>query len=132
MKKQILNTEPRRLKVNVPTVRVEEWVGGWIMVFIYPDEQVICVLFVPQMQVEPDHVVCVRLILRQPSLAWLTFSLEDIRIFPLTEPVSFFCLCFCFMVVCMQKTCSEVQESKVTLITKSMREERDNNELNEV
>uniref|UniRef100_A0A3Q0SK88 Nicolin 1 n=1 Tax=Amphilophus citrinellus TaxID=61819 RepID=A0A3Q0SK88_AMPCI len=39
-----------------------------------------------QMQVEPDHVVCVRLILRQPSLAWLTFSLEDIKIFPLTEP----------------------------------------------
>lgn len=39
-----------------------------------------------QMQVEPDHVVCVRLILRQPSLAWLTFSLEDIKIFPHTEP----------------------------------------------
>ncbi|XP_031591598.1 nicolin-1 isoform X2 [Oreochromis aureus] len=38
------------------------------------------------MQVEPDHVVCVRLILRQPSLAWLTFSLEDIKIFPHTEP----------------------------------------------
>lgn len=40
------------------------------------------------MQVEPDHVVCARLILRQPSLAWLTFSLEDIKIFPHTEPVS--------------------------------------------
>lgn len=41
------------------------------------------------MQVEPDHVVSVRLILRQPSSAWLTFSLEDINIYPHTEPVSF-------------------------------------------
>ncbi|XP_061584747.1 nicolin-1 [Cololabis saira] len=39
-----------------------------------------------QMQVEPDHVVSLRLILRQPSSAWLTFSLEDIKIFPHTEP----------------------------------------------
>uniref|UniRef100_A0A3B4WTP8 Nicolin 1 n=1 Tax=Seriola lalandi dorsalis TaxID=1841481 RepID=A0A3B4WTP8_SERLL len=42
-----------------------------------------------QMQVEPDHVVSVRLILRQPSSAWLTFSLEDIKIYPHMEPVSF-------------------------------------------
>ncbi|XP_070706900.1 nicolin-1 [Pempheris klunzingeri] len=39
-----------------------------------------------QMQVEPDHVVSVRLILRQPSSAWLTFSLEEIKMFPHTEP----------------------------------------------
>ncbi|KAK2861550.1 hypothetical protein Q5P01_001083 [Channa striata] len=39
-----------------------------------------------QMQVEPDHVVCVRLILRQPSSAWLTFSLEEINIYPHMEP----------------------------------------------
>ncbi|KAM9408608.1 nicolin-1 [Pholidichthys leucotaenia] len=38
-----------------------------------------------QMQVEPDHVVCVRLILRQPSSAWLTFSLDEIKIFPHVE-----------------------------------------------
>ncbi|KAM9700100.1 nicolin-1 isoform 1-T2 [Menidia menidia] len=38
-----------------------------------------------QMQVEPDQVVSVRLILRQPSSAWLAFSLEDIRIFPHIE-----------------------------------------------
>lgn len=41
------------------------------------------------MQVELDHVVSVRLILRQPSSAWLTFSLEDIKIYPHVEPVSF-------------------------------------------
>ncbi|KAM4612713.1 nicolin-1 [Polymixia lowei] len=40
-----------------------------------------------QMQVEPDHVVSVRLILRQPSSAWLTFNLEDIKIHPHVEPV---------------------------------------------
>ncbi|KAI3370376.1 hypothetical protein L3Q82_024465, partial [Scortum barcoo] len=39
-----------------------------------------------QMQVEPDHVVSVRLILRQPSSAWLTFSLEEIKIYPHMEP----------------------------------------------
>ncbi|XP_060925770.1 nicolin-1 [Limanda limanda] len=39
-----------------------------------------------QMREEPDHVVSVRLILRQPSSAWLTFSLEDITILPHTEP----------------------------------------------
>nr|XP_057911291.1 nicolin-1 isoform X1 [Doryrhamphus excisus] len=38
-----------------------------------------------QMQVEPDHVTSLRLILRQPSSAWLTFNLEDIRIFPRTQ-----------------------------------------------
>uniref|UniRef100_A0A3B5AYA8 Nicolin-1-like n=1 Tax=Stegastes partitus TaxID=144197 RepID=A0A3B5AYA8_9TELE len=41
-----------------------------------------------QMQAEADHVVSVRLILRQPSSAWLTFSLEDVKIFPHLEPVS--------------------------------------------
>uniref|UniRef100_A0A3B5MEU3 Uncharacterized protein n=1 Tax=Xiphophorus couchianus TaxID=32473 RepID=A0A3B5MEU3_9TELE len=40
-----------------------------------------------QMLVEADHVVSVRLILRQPSSAWLTFSLEEIKIFPHTEPL---------------------------------------------
>ncbi|XP_014830033.1 PREDICTED: nicolin-1 [Poecilia mexicana] len=38
-----------------------------------------------QMLVEADHVVSVRLILRQPSSAWLTFSLEEIKIFPHME-----------------------------------------------
>ncbi|XP_061730990.1 nicolin-1 [Nerophis ophidion] len=38
-----------------------------------------------QMQIEADHVTALRLILRQPSCAWLTFSLEDIRIFPRTQ-----------------------------------------------
>ncbi|KAK9529694.1 hypothetical protein VZT92_013772 [Zoarces viviparus] len=41
-----------------------------------------CSVHRAQMQVEPDHVISVRLILRQPSSAWLTFSLEDISIFP--------------------------------------------------
>ncbi|XP_029989270.1 nicolin-1 [Sphaeramia orbicularis] len=39
-----------------------------------------------QMKVEPDHVVSVRLILRQPSSAWLTFNLEEIKIFRFMEP----------------------------------------------
>ncbi|XP_056131062.1 nicolin-1 [Lampris incognitus] len=39
-----------------------------------------------QMQVVPDHIVSVRLILRQPSSAWLTFNLEDIKIHPHVEP----------------------------------------------
>ncbi|XP_034023545.1 nicolin-1 [Thalassophryne amazonica] len=39
-----------------------------------------------QMLVEPDHVTSVRLILRQPSSAWLTFNLEDIKIYPHIEP----------------------------------------------
>ncbi|KAG7254726.1 hypothetical protein CRUP_004306, partial [Coryphaenoides rupestris] len=39
-----------------------------------------------QMLVEPDNVVSVRLILRQPSSAWLTFNLEDIKIHPHTQP----------------------------------------------
>ncbi|XP_042350426.1 nicolin-1 [Plectropomus leopardus] len=46
-----------------------------------------CSIHRTQMQVEPDHVVSVRLILRQPSSAWLTFSLEDIKIFPHMEPL---------------------------------------------
>ncbi|KAF3690365.1 Nicolin-1 Tubulin polyglutamylase complex subunit 5 [Channa argus] len=39
-----------------------------------------------QMRVEPAHVVCVRLILRQPSSAWLTFSLQEIKLYPYMEP----------------------------------------------
>lgn len=35
-----------------------------------------------QMQVPPDHVSSVRLILRQPSCVWLDFTLEDIKIYP--------------------------------------------------
>ncbi|KAF6732313.1 Nicolin-1 [Oryzias melastigma] len=38
-----------------------------------------------QMQVQPDHVESIRLILRQPSSAWRIFSLEDIRLFPYKE-----------------------------------------------
>ena len=69
------------------------------------------------MMEEPDHVVSVRLILRQPSSAWLTFSLEDIKIFPHTEPVSFH---FSFVYI---------NNSKQTLITDSMRQ---NNLWNDV
>ncbi|KAG7252852.1 hypothetical protein CRUP_032134, partial [Coryphaenoides rupestris] len=43
-----------------------------------------------QMLVEPDNVVSVRLILRQPSSAWLTFNLEDIKIHPHTQPICSF------------------------------------------
>lgn len=39
-----------------------------------------------QMQVEPDHVMSVRFILRQPSSAWLTFNLEEIKIYRYIEP----------------------------------------------
>lgn len=39
-----------------------------------------------QMKVEPDNVASVRLILRQPSSAWLTFNLEAITIHPYVEP----------------------------------------------
>lgn len=35
-----------------------------------------------QMLVEPDRVISVRLILRQPSSAWLNFTLEEIKILP--------------------------------------------------
>ncbi|XP_064823560.1 nicolin-1 isoform X1 [Oncorhynchus masou masou] len=35
-----------------------------------------------QMLIEPDNVTSVRLILRQPSSAWLNFSVEDIKIQP--------------------------------------------------
>lgn len=38
-----------------------------------------------QMQVAPDHVTCVRLILRQPSSAWSSFSLENIQIYQQRE-----------------------------------------------
>nr|XP_006631025.2 PREDICTED: nicolin-1 [Lepisosteus oculatus] len=34
-----------------------------------------------QMLIEPDDVTSVRLILRQPSSSWLTFTLEEIKIF---------------------------------------------------
>ncbi|XP_029947852.1 nicolin-1 isoform X2 [Salarias fasciatus] len=39
-----------------------------------------------QMEVDPDRVVLLRLILRQPSSAWLSFSLEDIKVFPHLDP----------------------------------------------
>ncbi|XP_026163209.1 nicolin-1 [Mastacembelus armatus] len=45
-----------------------------------------CSIHRTQMQVEPDYVASVRLILRQPSSAWLTFSLEEIKIYPQMEP----------------------------------------------
>lgn len=44
---------------------------------------IVCV----QMQVAPDHVTCVRLILRQPSSAWTSFSLENIQIHPQRDQV---------------------------------------------
>lgn len=62
-----------------------------------------------QMEVEPNHVSSVRLILRQPSSAWLSFTLEDIKIFAHSSsvlrrpqastfcsapPSSIFCLCY--------------------------------------
>ncbi|XP_068170936.1 nicolin-1 [Antennarius striatus] len=39
-----------------------------------------------QMWVEPDQVAAVRLVLKQPSSAWLSFSLEDISILPQGAP----------------------------------------------
>uniref|UniRef100_A0A8D2ZYH2 Nicolin 1 n=1 Tax=Scophthalmus maximus TaxID=52904 RepID=A0A8D2ZYH2_SCOMX len=45
-----------------------------------------CTIHRTQMKAEPDHVVSVRLILRQPSSAWLTFSIGDVKIFPRAEP----------------------------------------------
>ncbi|XP_061639898.1 nicolin-1 isoform X3 [Phyllopteryx taeniolatus] len=39
-----------------------------------------------QMRVEPDDVSSVRLILKQPSSAWSTFGVEDVRISPHTQP----------------------------------------------
>ncbi|KAK5884200.1 hypothetical protein CesoFtcFv8_020454 [Champsocephalus esox] len=41
-----------------------------------------CCIHRTQMQVDPDHVISVRLILKQPSSTWRSFSLEDIRILP--------------------------------------------------
>ncbi|TWW61388.1 nicolin-1 isoform X1 [Takifugu flavidus] len=41
-----------------------------------------CCIHRTQMQVPPDHVSSVRLILRQPSCVWLNFTLEDIKIYP--------------------------------------------------
>ncbi|XP_031424406.1 nicolin-1 isoform X2 [Clupea harengus] len=38
-------------------------------------------LFRQQMLVEPDDVTSVRLILRQPSSAWLNFNIEEIKIY---------------------------------------------------
>ncbi|KAG7318966.1 hypothetical protein KOW79_017440 [Hemibagrus wyckioides] len=38
-----------------------------------------------QMMTEPDKVITVRLILRQPSSVWLNFNIEDIKIYPLTD-----------------------------------------------
>lgn len=40
------------------------------------------------MQVVPDHVSSVRLILRQPSSVWLSFTLEEISIHPQSTSVS--------------------------------------------
>lgn len=45
-----------------------------------------CSIHRTQMQVVPDHVMSVRFILRQPSSAWLSFNLEDIKIFRHFEP----------------------------------------------
>ncbi|XP_009294764.2 nicolin-1 isoform X1 [Danio rerio] len=38
-----------------------------------------------QMSTEPDNVTTVRLILRQPSSEWLSFSIEEINIYPCTK-----------------------------------------------
>ncbi|KAG7494117.1 hypothetical protein JOB18_023255 [Solea senegalensis] len=45
-----------------------------------------------QMRAEPDDVASVRLILKQPSSAWLSFSLKNIEMFPHTEPHFLFVL----------------------------------------
>ncbi|XP_061147864.1 nicolin-1 isoform X5 [Syngnathus typhle] len=39
-----------------------------------------------QMRMEPDDVSSVRLVLKQPSCAWLTFGVEDVRLFPRAQP----------------------------------------------
>ncbi|XP_028296765.1 nicolin-1-like isoform X1 [Gouania willdenowi] len=44
-----------------------------------------CSLIREQMLVEPDHVVQIRLILRQPSATWTTFDLEEINIYTHTH-----------------------------------------------
>ncbi|XP_008319004.1 nicolin-1 [Cynoglossus semilaevis] len=44
-----------------------------------------CSISRSKMEVDPDHVTCVRLILRQPSSNWLTFSLDDVQLYPHTE-----------------------------------------------
>lgn len=71
------------------------WNRSWSVSFIYSQvsassahkpadlPSVVCV----QMQVAPDHVTCVRLILRQPSSAWTSFSLENIQIHPQRDQV---------------------------------------------
>ncbi|XP_053509475.1 nicolin-1 [Ictalurus furcatus] len=41
-----------------------------------------------QMLTEPDNVINVRLILRQPSSVWLNFNIEDIKIFSLADEES--------------------------------------------
>ncbi|KAF7693152.1 hypothetical protein HF521_008468 [Silurus meridionalis] len=41
-----------------------------------------------QMLTEPDNVITVRLILRQPSSVWLNFSIEDIKIYSLADEES--------------------------------------------
>ncbi|XP_062400824.1 nicolin-1 isoform X2 [Sardina pilchardus] len=42
-------------------------------------------VFRQQMLVEPDNVLSVRLILRQPSSAWLNFSIDEIKIYDCTQ-----------------------------------------------
>ncbi|KAL0977969.1 hypothetical protein UPYG_G00164080 [Umbra pygmaea] len=41
-----------------------------------------CSIYRHQMLIKPDNVASVRLILRQPSSSWLSFSIEDIKIHP--------------------------------------------------
>ncbi|TSM44147.1 Nicolin-1 [Bagarius yarrelli] len=41
-----------------------------------------------QMLVEPDNVITVRLILRQPSSVWLNFHIDDIKIYSLADDES--------------------------------------------
>ncbi|KAM9444330.1 nicolin-1 isoform 1-T3 [Clarias gariepinus] len=41
-----------------------------------------------QMLTEPDNVITVRLILRQPSSVWLNFNIEEVKIYPLVDEES--------------------------------------------
>lgn len=59
--------------------------GGWGTVRVVRDVGTLVCL---QMQVAPDHVTSVRLILRQPSSVWLSFKLEDVKIYPQSSCVS--------------------------------------------
>ncbi|XP_072328185.1 nicolin-1 isoform X3 [Scyliorhinus torazame] len=49
--------------------------GVFVIEVTFPRERIVNMLF------EPDDVMTVRLILRQPSPVWLTFTIEDIKMY---------------------------------------------------